>query len=114
MARILALKGAQIILHPSNLVLEFCQSAMKTRSLENGVFSATANRIGTERGLSFSGKSQIIDPNGGILVSVPSDYTGVECLNVNLEDANDKMLTPRNHRLHDRRPELYRRLTQGS
>ena len=68
-ARSLALKGADIICHPANLVLPDCQQAMVTRSLENGVFSATANRIGTEsrggkRPLSFTGKSQILDHRG--------------------------------------------------
>ncbi len=47
-ARTLALKGAQIICHPSNLVLPYCQNAMITRSLENRVFTITANRIGEE------------------------------------------------------------------
>jgi predicted amidohydrolase len=39
---------------------------MRTRSLENGVFSITANRTGTERRprgeLSFTGQSQIVGP----------------------------------------------------
>ncbi|MFX1561609.1 MAG: nitrilase-related carbon-nitrogen hydrolase, partial [Promethearchaeota archaeon] len=34
-ARVLTLKGAQIILHPANLVLPYCQDAMITRSIEN-------------------------------------------------------------------------------
>ncbi|MFQ6091953.1 MAG: nitrilase-related carbon-nitrogen hydrolase, partial [bacterium] len=45
-ARTLALRGADIICHPSNLVLPYCQKAMVTRSLENGLFSITCNRIG--------------------------------------------------------------------
>ena len=47
-ARSLALKGAQLIAHPSNLVLPYCPDAMITRSIENRVFTATADRIGTE------------------------------------------------------------------
>ncbi|MDP2208065.1 MAG: nitrilase-related carbon-nitrogen hydrolase, partial [Bacteroidota bacterium] len=39
-ARTLALKGAQLIAHPSNLVLPHCPDAMVTRCLENKVFSA--------------------------------------------------------------------------
>jgi predicted amidohydrolase len=46
MTRSLALRGAQAILHPSNLVLPWCQKAMLTRSIENRVFTATANRVG--------------------------------------------------------------------
>jgi predicted amidohydrolase len=34
-SRSLALQGAEIICHPSNLVLSYCQQTMLTRSLEN-------------------------------------------------------------------------------
>jgi len=47
-AHSLAVKGADIICHSANLVLPFCQDAMITRSIENRVFTATANRIGNE------------------------------------------------------------------
>ena len=69
-ARILALKGAQVILHPSNLVFQHCQNAMVTRSLENRIFSATSNRIGEERGVLFTGVSQITAPNGDLLLII--------------------------------------------
>ena len=69
--RILMLKGADIICHPSNLVLPFCQNAMITRSIENRLFTITANRIGKEtRGgneFSFTGKSQITSPFGKVV-----------------------------------------------
>lgn len=61
--RSLALAGAQVIAHPSNLVLPWCQEAMSTRCRENRVFAATANRYGTEDRagvrLTFTGGSQI-------------------------------------------------------
>jgi predicted amidohydrolase len=47
--RILALQGAQIICHPSNLVLPYCQDAMRTRSIENRLFTITAHRCGGSR-----------------------------------------------------------------
>jgi len=112
MARILALKGAQMILHPANLVLEYCQSAMKTRSLENGVFTATANRIGKERKLAFSGKSQITNNKGKVLLSIPDGETGVHYVDVDLPIADKKKLTKRNHLLKDRKPEIYKRLIE--
>ena len=46
--RSLALMGADIIAHPSNLVLPYCPQSMPTRCLENRVFAVTANRIGEE------------------------------------------------------------------
>ena len=48
-ARALAVAGADIICHPSNLVLPHCPDAMITRCLENRVFAITANRIGSEK-----------------------------------------------------------------
>ena len=72
-ARTLALGGADIIAHPSNLVLPHCPRAMPVRALENHVFTATANRIGTEsngkESLTFIGQSVICSPGGEVLVT---------------------------------------------
>ncbi|MCP3982219.1 MAG: acyltransferase, partial [bacterium] len=38
-ARTLALRGADVVCHPSNLVLDHCQRVMLARSLENSVYS---------------------------------------------------------------------------
>jgi predicted amidohydrolase len=46
--RSLALKGAEIICQPANLVLPHCPLAMRVRSIENRIFTVTANRIGSE------------------------------------------------------------------
>ncbi|MFO7835790.1 MAG: nitrilase-related carbon-nitrogen hydrolase [Candidatus Thorarchaeota archaeon] len=110
-ARILALKNAQVILHPANLVLPFCQKAMITRSIENRVFTATANRVGEERGVSFSGQSQITTPKGEVLVSLEEKETGVAFIDINPTEADNKMITDRNHVLKDRKPSLYSRVT---
>lgn len=110
MARALALQGAQLILHPANLVLPYAQQAMLVRSMENRVFSATANRIGVERGTAFSGRSQVAAPDGRLLAQAESDFTGVLAVEVDLAKADDKMITARNHVLGDRRPGLYGRI----
>jgi predicted amidohydrolase len=111
-ARSLALLGADIICHPSNLVLPDCQKAMVTRSLENGIFSATANRIGAEsRGgketLSFTGESQILDNRGNVLTKMKRDNTGISMIDIDVYKAYDKSITALNDRFEDRRPELY-------
>ncbi|MFH1351447.1 MAG: nitrilase-related carbon-nitrogen hydrolase [Pseudomonadota bacterium] len=111
-ARILALLGADLICHPANLVLPHCQEAMITRSLENGVFSATANRVGTEsRGgkapLTYTGRSQILDNKGTILTRMGERETGVSVVQIEVGKARDKKITPYNDRLADRRPGLY-------
>ncbi len=104
--RTLALKGAQLIAHPSNLVLPHCPDAMVTRCLENKVFSATANRIGTEdRGghkLSFIGKSEIVSPKGEILTRLTSNEAGISVVEINLADALNKRLNEFNDAFGDR------------
>lgn len=112
-ARGLALRGAQIILHPANLVLPYCQKAMITRSIENRVFTATANRTGSERGLAFSGLSQVTSPTGDLLAQAGGDLAGVAWAEVDLSQADDKWVTRQNHLFNDRRPELYDDLVQA-
>jgi predicted amidohydrolase len=106
-ARSLALRGAQIILHPANLVLPWCQKAMLTRSIENRVFTATANRIGIDRDLSFSGLSQVTSPKGDLLTQADGTSAGVVWAEVNLNDADNKWITKQNNLFACRRPELY-------
>ena len=110
-ARILMLQGAQVILHPANIVLPYCQDAMVTRSIENRVFTATANRTGIERGLAFSGASQVTDVKGNRLAQMKRDETGLAWVDIDPNLADDKAITQRNDVVADRRPNLYRRLT---
>ncbi len=115
-ARVLALKGADIICHPSNLILHYCQDAMITRSIENGVFTVTANRVGSERAgnirLTFSGKSQITDPKGRVLARAPKVGRKLQVVDLDLSLAKKKKLTPRNHLFGDRRAKYYREITK--
>jgi len=111
-ARVLTLNGAQVILHPANLVLPYCQEAMITRSIENRVFTATANRVGSERGLTFSGASQITDVKGNRIAQMNAKETGLIWADIEPTLADDKAITERNDVLSDRRPSLYRRITQ--
>ncbi len=110
-ARILALKGAQIIAHPSNLVLDYCQRAMYCRCIENAVFAITANRIGTEdragRSLTFTGSSQILDTEGHKLAGAAPDTQCVEIVEIDPWRADEKRISEFNDRLKDRRDDLY-------
>jgi len=105
--RVLALQGAQVVLHPANLVLPYCQAAMVTRSIENRIFTAMANRTGPDRDLHFRGESQITAPDGRVVARAAGDFAGILVAEVDLREADDKMITPFNHVLKDRRPELY-------
>jgi len=110
-ARTLALQGAQIIAHPANLVLPYCQNAMVTRSIENRVFTITSNRIGKEKlgqqKLQFTGVSQITRPNGEILFRGPKNKTTVHITAINPGEALDKMISAQNNLIEDRRPSMY-------
>lgn len=109
--RTLSLKGAQIICHPANLVMAYCQDAMVTRALENGVFTITANRIGKEiRGkkeLVFTGMSEIVNPRGKILHRSPVDNEEVFISEIDPSESNDKNINPMNNLVKDRREEFY-------
>jgi len=112
-ARTLALNGAQIIAHPANLVLPYCPDAMVTRSIENRVFTATANRIGIERlsdgqQLTFIGNSQATNIFGKRLGQLSKDREGVLIFDIDPAESNNKSITQNNDLFMDRKPELYR------
>ncbi len=109
--RSLALQGAQVIAHPSNLVLPWAQQAMTTRCLENRVFAVTANRIGREqRGdddFTFTGQSRITGCKGEVLASAPEDETCLSIIEIDPALADDKSVNPYNDLLSDRRSQFY-------
>ncbi len=111
MARSLALQNMQLLAHCANLVLPFCQDAMITRSIENKIFTATANRIGTEKrnsgSLTFTGKSQVTSPDGQRLGSLSIDKEEVLVLEIDTRESDDKNVTTFNHLFKDRKPEVY-------
>jgi len=114
--RVLALKGAEIICHPSNLILPHCQDAMVTRCIENRVFAITANRTGAEqRGgekLTFTGKSQIVDPKGQVVVRAGGAEDEVEVVEIDPGVAKDKKATPNNHLWKDRMTHFYKEICE--
>jgi predicted amidohydrolase len=110
-ARTLALRGAQIIAHPSNLVMPYCQTAMVTRCLENRVYAITANRYGAEdlgsTRLVFTGASQMLDIRGRLLLGAPAEGSRVSVYEIDPLLAYDKRIGARNDLFADRRPEMY-------
>jgi len=110
-ARTLALAGASVLCHPSNLILPHCPQSMITRCVENKVFGITANRVGSEQrtgaALEFIGLSRIIDPGGKVLATCSREKAETVCAELDIE-LTDKQVTPRNHLWDDRRPEFYK------
>lgn len=109
--RTLTIKGAQLVAHPSNLVLPYCPDAMITRCLENKVFAATADRVGSEENanikLSFIGKSEIVSPKGEILCRLDETSEGVGLAEIDLSVALNKKLNEYNELFEDRDQRSY-------
>ncbi len=115
--RVLALKGAEIVAHPSNLVLpNYCQRAMLARSFENHIYTITANRVGEEkRGdyhLKYTGRSQIVNSKMEVLASASEDQVECRVVQADLELARNKKVTEYNDIFRDRRPRFYKLLTK--
>lgn len=111
--RVIALKGADIICHPSNLVLpDLAQRAVPVMALMNRVFIVMANRIGTEDNLTFTGRSQIVDPKGVVLSEGATEEDEVTIVSIDPATARDKKATPFNDVFDDRRPLDYVRICE--
>jgi len=110
--RTLTLKGADLICHSANLVLPFCQDAMKTRCLENRVFAVTANRTGEEnrngKSCHYTGRSQITGPDAKILYQAGAETEEIGVAEIDINLSRNKNLNPYNHIIMDRREDFYR------
>ena len=110
-ARSLALNGAQLIAHPSNLVLPYCPDGMITRALENRIFTATADRVGVENrngvNLTYIGTSQIVSNKGRILARCSDDKPEIAVVELELMQADNKQLNEFNNLLNDRKAGQY-------
>ncbi len=110
--RSLALKGAEIVAHPSNLVLPHCPQSMIVRCLENRIFAITANRIGIENRvagerLEFIGQSQVVDPDGNLIHRASQDDEEIKLIEIDPSRARDKTINSVNDLFTDRRTDLY-------
>jgi predicted amidohydrolase len=114
-ARALAIEGADLIALPTNwpptsgLAAEIIPNA---RALENHVYFMAINRIGSERGIDFVGKSKICDPTGRSLAFANHAREEILFAEIDPQFARQKHLVnvPGVHevdRLRDRRPEFY-------
>jgi predicted amidohydrolase len=112
-ARALAIAGADVIAHPSNLVLPgWCQQAMRIRALENHVYTVTANRFGEEHrpprpALRFTGASRIAGPQGDVRADAEAEGQALLRVDIDVERARCKQVPSGNDLLAERRPELY-------
>ena len=121
-ARTLALKGADLILLPTNWpkgAEEFAEFLVNARGLENHVYSVAVNRVGTERGFKFIGRSRIADPSGRTLALASPDREEIIYAEIDPVAARNKHITrvPGKHQINrfkDRRPQHYGKITEAS
>jgi predicted amidohydrolase len=119
--RTLALKGADLVAHPTNFPMAAkVQTDVITlaRAAENRIYLLTANRVGKERWGEFCGWSQIVDPYGRRLAEAGETEEALLVAEVDVEKARDKdYVVPGEYELYlfgDRRPELYGALVEQS
>lgn len=119
-SRVMMLAGADLIALPTNwpesggcAIPDF---VVPTRALENRVYYAAVNRVGTERKDKFIGRSSIVDPTGKTLASA-GEGEQMLLAEINPALARDKHIVrvPGEHevnRLKDRQPDQYGLLVQ--
>jgi predicted amidohydrolase len=105
--RALALQGAELIAVPTALMFPYTaipNVLIPTRALENQVFVAYANRIGTEGNLQYCGLSTIAAPDGHVLAQAGAEE---RLLVADLDRSAIAATRSVFSYLNDRRPELY-------
>jgi len=109
--RTLALKGADIVAHCTNLVMPYCQRADFAAAVQNRIFIATANRVGSEQRederLTFTGESVLVSPKGEYLLHGSVDGEAVLVAEIDPAQARDKLLNRYNDVFAMRRTDMY-------
>jgi predicted amidohydrolase len=110
-ARTLALKGADLIVSPSNLVTDVWHISTPSRALENKVYFAVANRIGTEtrdeEELYFNGMSAIYSYNGKQISKAGEKSEEIISAEIDPKATRNKSFNEFNDIFSDRQPDLY-------
>ncbi|MCL5959294.1 MAG: acyltransferase [Chloroflexi bacterium] len=111
--RLLTLHGAELIVVPTAVSCETDPILLASQSgaVLNQVFFATANRAGTEGGLTFTGQSHVADPTGKIVALSEEKGDHVLVVPVDIDLVRD-VRRRQNYWLRDRRPETYGDLTK--
>lgn len=119
-ARALKLLGAELIVLPTNWPTGAWRTAeyvLNARANENHVHVIATNRVGTERGWQFIGRSKAIDCLGDTIIEAGREAEEVIFVTFDLQESNrNKVVNVAGayeiDRLADRRPEFYHLLAQ--
>jgi beta-ureidopropionase len=116
-ARILALKGAEILFNPSATTAGKSQYLWEleqpAQAVANGVFIGANNRVGLEKPWEFGrfyGSSYFVDPKGEILVKGSEDRDEIVIADLDLEQIRE--VRDGWQFFRDRRPEMYGEISQ--
>lgn len=114
-ARCLTLLGADIVVLPTNwppgaeCAAEYTSNA---RAIENTIYYMAVNRVGTERDVTFVGRSRICDPLGKTIATADASSETILYAEIDVAKARNKQLIRvagenEVNRIADRRPEMY-------
>jgi len=116
-ARVLGLRGAEIVFNPSATVAGLSEYLWEleqpAHAVANGYFVGAINRVGTEPPWNigeFYGKSYFCDPRGKILAQASRDKDELVVADLNLDMIQEVRSVWQFFR--DRRPETYRELVE--
>ncbi|WP_206811671.1 carbon-nitrogen hydrolase family protein [Paradesulfitobacterium ferrireducens] len=125
-SRILSLKGADILVHITNLPLTASAQVdflLPTRANENRVFVLSSDRVGEERGYKFLGRSSIYGVDGEVLAQANNvdetiiyadlDFSLARQKEVYYPASEGKPADHINYLFGARRPDLYKDLSEG-
>lgn len=118
--RALKLLGAELVILPTNWpggAWRTAEFIVNTRASENHLHFAAVNRVGTERGWQFIGRTKVIDCMGDTVVEASREKEEIVYATLDLELSNrNKIINVAGayelDRLADRRPEFYAIIAQ--
>lgn len=116
--RVLALRGAEIIYTPTNLMRigavwtpDTWELVLRARAYENGCFIVGVNKAGHERDLDYVGDSLVASPKDGTVIArSAADHDDLLVVDVDLEDVTEAR--KRLPFMRDRQPLTYGPLVQ--
>lgn len=88
-ARILALKGAELVFSPTAASLDthnLWERAIKANAFANNLFIFRVNRVGQEEGISFYGRSFCTDPWGDMASELAGGKEAIVIANIDLSE----------------------------
>lgn len=121
-SRVLALQGADLLVFPANWperATVYPDYIVPARAVENHVFCVAVNRVGTERGTQFPGRSKITHWSGRALAEGRLNEESILYAEIEPIEARRKRIVnvPGEHEvdfINDRRPEFYDLVCQVS